>query len=318
MGYRTLLIYNPTAGPWDMTRTLKRLAADLEQDAGWSVEFVQTEHPGDTHWYAQRAVRNSLDIVLVAGGDGTINEAVNGLAGADTMMGIVPVGTGNVLAHQLQMPILSFNVPFQVPEVTEALLAGRVQRVDVGNIGGRRFLCWGGAGLDAEITTRLEPRPRYAKHLGSIPYIIAAFSVASQFRGFRARISVGDRRFSTRALLILASNIRLYAAFFSIARHAKMDDGLLDIFIFKGLGFAYAFRHLLHIFSGRYLRDPGVIHILTRQMQIETHPAVAVHLDGDPLGETPAVIKLEPGNLRLLVPPQAPDDLFTKSPEARL
>lgn len=317
MKQKTRLIYNPTAGPWDMTRTLKRLCIYLH-DRGWACDLVQTENPGDTLWHSQEAARQGLDMVLVAGGDGTINEAVNGLAQSATTLGIVPVGTGNVLAHQLHMPILNLTAPLQVAEVGEALLSSRVQRVDVGNVNGRRFLCWSGAGLDAEVTAYLEPRPRYAKHLGSIPYIIAAFSVASQFRGVRARITVGERRLNTRAILILVSNIQLYAAFFSIARYARMDDGLLDIFVFKGLGFGYALRHLLHIFSGRYLRDPSVIHVLARQLQIDTLPSVAVHLDGDPLGATPAVFNLEAGALRLLVPPQAPESLFTKPPEVVL
>ncbi len=314
MKYKTRIIYNPTAGPWDMTKTLQRLCTSLEHQ-GWACELVETEQAGDTLWYCQQAAREQLNLVLVAGGDGTLNEAANGLAHTQTALGIVPVGTGNVLAHQLHMPILNLTAPLQVGEVSEALITSRVQRVDLGNVNGRRFLCWSGAGLDAEITAFMEPRPRYAKHLGTIPYIIAAITVASQFSGVRARITVGDRHLNTRALLVLTSNIQLYAAFFSIARYARMDDGLLDIFIFKGLGFAYIVRHLLRIFSGRYLSDPDVIHVLARQMQIETKPAVAVHLDGDPLDTTPALFNVEPGALRLLVPPHAPTSLFTQPPE---
>lgn len=315
MALRTLLIYNPIAGPWDMTRVLKRLAEELHTH-GWHIELVETHKPGDATWYARQATRDGLDLVLVAGGDGTINEAVNGVVGSNTILGIVPVGTGNILAHQMRMPILSPLPPYQIDEVIETLLASRVQRVDAGIINGRYFICWAGAGLDAEIAAQLEPRPRYAKRLRTLPYIIAAFSVASWFKGFRTRISVEGRASNTRALLIVASNIQLYAAFFTIARHAYMDDGLLDIFVFKGLGLSYALRHFFHMVVGqRHLNDPAVIQMLTRRVQLETNPRVAVHLDGDPFGETPAIIGLEAGVLRFLTPPQAPGDLFCKPAE---
>lgn len=318
MAFRTLLIYNPTAGPWDMTRVLKRLAETLGHHA-WQVELVETHKAGDATWFARQATRDKLDLVLVAGGDGTINEAANGLVGSNTILGIVPVGTGNILAHQMHMPILSIMPPHQIDEVTEALLASRVQRVDAGIINGRYFICWAGAGLDAEIAAHLEPRTRYTKRLRTLPYIIAAFSVASWFKGFRTRVSVEGRAFNTRALLILASNIQIYAAFFTIARHAYMDDGLLDIFVFKGLGLGYALRHFVNMLIGqRHLNDPAVIQVLARRIQLETTPRVAVHLDGDPFGETPAIISLEPGVLRFLTPPQAPGDLFCKPPEQLL
>lgn len=314
MNHKTLLIYNPTAGPWDMTRTLKRLAEYMHK-CDWAMEMVQTEHPGDATQYARRAVEDGCDIVLVAGGDGTINEAVNGLVGTSTALGIIPAGTGNILAHQLHMPILSLATPLYVRDVGEALCESRMQRVDAGVINERYFVCWAGLGLDAEIAAYIEPRPRLAKQFRTLPYIIAGFTVAAEFRGVRSRIVIEGRTFRTRALMVLASNIQLYAAFFNIAPRARMDDGLLDIFVFKGLGFPYVVRHLLHVFSGRHQHDPKVMHALARTMTVHTAPTVAVHLDGDPYGDTPAVIGIEPGKLLLLVPPQAPDSLFSKPPE---
>lgn len=314
MNYKTLLIYNPTAGPWDMTRTLKRLAEYMNK-CDWAMEVVQTEHPGDATHYARRAVEDGMDIVLVAGGDGTINEAANGLVGTSTALGIVPVGTGNILAHQLHMPLLSLTAPLYVRDVGEALCESRIQRVDAGVINQRYFVCWAGLGLDAEITAYMEPRPRLAKRFRTLPYIIAGFTVAAEFRGVRSRLVIEGRTFRTRALMALASNIQLYAAFFNIAPRARMDDGLLDIYVFKGLGFPYIMRHLLHLFSGSHQHDPKVMHALARTMTVHTAPSVAVHLDGDPYGNTPAAISIEAGKLLLLVPPQAPDSLFSKPPE---
>ncbi|MBN2007323.1 MAG: diacylglycerol kinase family lipid kinase [Anaerolineae bacterium] len=314
MSYKTLLIYNPTAGPWDMTGVLKRLATYLGK-SGWQVDLIQTQQPGDATRYAKEAAEAGKDMVLVAGGDGTINETVNGVVNTNAIMGILPVGTGNILAHQLHMPILSLAAPLYINEVGDALIKSRVQRVDTGVIKERHFVCWAGLGLDAEIAAFMEPRPRYAKRLRMLPYIIAGFSVASEFRGVRSRIIIENRTMRTRALMALASNIQLYAAFFNIAPHARMDDGLFDIFVFKGLGFPYALRHLLTMFSGRTLQDPKVTHALARTLQVESTPSVAVQLDGEPFGNTPVGVQMAPATLRLLIPPQAPDNLFCKPPE---
>jgi len=311
------LIYNPAAGPWEKRRLLDRFALQLQAD-NWSVDLVETQQPGDAIHLSAEAAACGRDVVLVAGGDGTINEAVNGLVGSETALGIVPVGTGNILAHQLRMPVLSLVSPFHVGEVVRALRRARYQRVDVGKIRERYFICWAGIGLDAEIAAQMEPRPRYSKRLRTLPYIIAAFSVAFAFRGVRTRVTLAERSLNTRALLVLVSNIQLYAAFFSVARHACMDDGMLDIFVFKGLGFGYALRHLLHLFSGRYLRDPAVVQALASEVVIETAPDVAVHVDGEPVETTPVPISLRPSALRLLVPPQAPEDLFCLPPEGEL
>jgi len=296
-----------------MTRSLKRLSSYLAK-SGWETELIQTAYPGDATSHARQAAEEGAELVLVAGGDGTINEAVNGLVHTPTVLGIIPVGTGNILAHQLHMPLLSLVAPLYIRDVGEALLNSRVQQVDAGVINDRHFICWAGLGLDAEIAAQMEPRPRYAKRFRTLPYIIAGFTVASEFRGVRSHVQISQRNIRTRALMVVASNIQLYASFLKIAPQAKMDDGLLDIFVFKGLGFSYALRHFFSVIWGRHLQSPEVLHALARDMQVETTPQVAVHLDGDPYGSTPASLYLEPGALKLLVPPLAPENLFTKPP----
>ncbi|MBN1246036.1 MAG: diacylglycerol kinase family lipid kinase [Anaerolineae bacterium] len=314
MTYKATLIYNPAAGTRDVTRSLKRLATYLAR-SGWQIELVQTDQPGDAPVQARAAAEQDADIVLIAGGDGSINEAAQGLSGMATALGIVPVGTGNILAHQLRMPILAPGSSFHIREVGDALTNGHIQRVDLGLANGREFVCWAGLGLDAEIATQIEPRPRRIKRLRMLPYVVAGVSIASEFRGVRSNIVIGGKTFHTRALLAIASNIQLYAAFFQIAPQAKMDDGLLDIFVFKGMSFSYTLRYLVQSLGGRHLRSPDVMHALAGQMTVETSPAVAVHLDGEPYGCTPVEIGVRPGALRLLVPPHAPAKLFQKTPE---
>lgn len=298
-----------------MTRSLKRLAAYLAK-SGWQTDLVQTAKPGDAPAQARAAAMQGADVVLIAGGDGSVNEAAQGLSGMATVLGIVPIGTGNILAHQLRMPILAPVSPFHVREVGDAILHGRVQRVDLGIANGREFLCWAGLGLDAEIATQIEPRPRHIKRLRMLPYVVTGLSIASEFRGVRSNIVIEGKTFRTRALMAVASNIQLYAAFFQIAPQAKMDDGLLDVFVFKGLSVAYTIRYLVQSLAGRHLRSPDVMHALAGKMTAETSPAVAVHLDGEPYGCTPVEVGVRAGALRLLVPPLAPARLFRQAPES--
>ncbi len=319
MNYKGVLIYNPAAGPWELQGLLKRLLQTLWHEYGWSFELLQTEQVGDATRLAQDAVRARCDLVLAAGGDGTVNEVANGLAGSDTILGIVPMGTGNILARQLGIPGISVVTPtFSTDALVQSLGHSRVQRVDIGRANGTRFVAYGGVGFDAEVIHQMEPRPKPVKHLGIWPYVVASFIIAADFRGSKARIIFdGGRSFNARVVMAIATNIQHYGAF-NVARQACMDDGLLDVFIFRGMGFRYTFRHFLRLWSGRHLSDPEIVQILTRRLELHATPPLSVQVDGEQRGQTPVVFDLEVGALRLLVPPQAPITLFTLPPEAYL
>ena len=306
------MIYNPTAGPRDARRGLKRVRSYLRR-RGWSVELQLTEKAGDAITLSRAAAQAGCDVVVVAGGDGTVNEAVNGLVGTETALSVLPVGTGNMWAKQLGIPTYTLTNPRRLREAAAGLTEGTIRAVDVGQANGCHFLCWAGIGLDAQVTTRMEPRQRYTKRLGALPYAIAAVLIARDFQGVRTRASLDGSIVRGRTLLILVSNIQQYAGILPLAREARMDDGLLDVFVFKGLGFQYAVHHLLKIISRRYLQDPQVVHRQARHIEVWTEWAVPVQVDGDPIGVTPITLKVVPRALRVLVPPGAPPGLFAST-----
>ncbi len=303
------VIYNPIAGPWDVQQAVQRVCAQLEEH-GWSIQLKQTKRSGDATVLAHEAARAGCDVVVVAGGDGTLNEAVNGLVDTRTALGVLPVGTGNLWARQLGLPIYLVSTPLRAHEAAAGLAEATVRRIDVGKVNERYFLCWAGIGLDAQVTTEMEPRPRYTKHLGIIPYIIAGVLVARDFQGVRTRVQLDDKIVRGRTLLILASNIQQYAGQIHVARQARLDDGLLDVFVFKGLGFPYALRHLFTMLSRRCLQDPRIVHRQARCIKIQTDQPIPVQVDGDPVGTTPVTLQVTPRALRVLVPPTAPPELF--------
>lgn len=315
-GVKAHLIYNPTAGPRDARHSLERICSHLER-CGWSVELRMTEKPGDATDLARAAVQVGCDVVIAAGGDGTIGEVVNGLVGTRTALGVLPMGTANVLARQLGISTHTLSNPLRLQETIAGWVAGTIRPVDVGQVVGqaneRYFLCWAGVGLDAQVTTRMESGPRHTRRLRLLPYAIAIVMVARDFQGVKTRVSLDGNVVRGRTLLTLVSNIRQYGGVFNIAREARMDDGLLDVFVFKGLGFPYAVRHLAKIAIQRHMQDPQVVYRRARHIEVQTEGTVPVQVDGDPMATTPITVKVVPHALSLLVPPSAPPGLFTST-----
>ena len=157
----------------------------------------------------------------------------------------------------------------------------------------------------------MEPRTRQTKRLGALPYAIATVLVAREFKGVRTHVTMDGRSVRGRTLLILVSNIQQYMGMLNVAPQARLDDGLLDVFVFKGLGFPYVVRHLMKILSQRYLQDSKVVHRQVREIKVTTEWHTPVQVDGDPIGTTPVKLRVVPQALRVVVPPSAPPGLFT-------
>jgi diacylglycerol kinase (ATP) len=305
---RALLIHNPVAGPRNLQRDIVNVAADFERQ-GWQVELQTTDGPGDARAFAQAAASAGYDVVVAGGGDGTVNEVINGLVGTQAALGVLPVGVGNLWAKQIGLPTFTLTNPMRLHEAAEAMVNGTVRPIDVGRVDGHYFLCWAGIGLDAQITTEMEPRARYTKRLGFLPYIVATITVAQDFQGFRTRVSLDGSIVRGRALLVLVSNIQRYCGVY-VGSETLIDDGLLDVFVFKGLGFPYAVGHVFNVLSRRHLKDPRVVHRKARHIEVQTEWTTPVQVDGDPIGRTPVTVDVVPGALRVIVPPKAPASLF--------
>jgi diacylglycerol kinase (ATP) len=313
-----LLIYNPAAGPrGELRRDLDRVMNYLDE-RGWRVAIRATRKPGDATELAKAAVAARIKAVLVAGGDGTVHEAVNGLVGSDTAMGVLPVGTGNVWAKEIGLPTMGLAQSDRLLSAARMLVDGEVRWVDVGRVGDRHFLNSAGIGIDASVAAQVEPRTRTAKQLGGvIPYLVAGLSIARDFQGVRSTIVLDGRTVRTMMLLVVVSNIQLYGGVVKMTPEARLDDGLLDVRIFRGMGPPWVFRHVAGVFTHRHLRDPMVIHYQARSVAIHTDEPIPVQLDGEPVGTTPISIEVVPRSLRVLVPRGAQADLFAHSADGR-
>ena len=156
----------------------------------------------------------------------------------------------------------------------------------------------------------MKPRDRPAKRLGALAYAVAAVLVAKDYRGTRARVKIDGRRINTRCILILISNAQLYAKLVRVAAGAYLDDGLLDVCVFKGSSLASTVHHAAMVFAGRHLRDPQVEYYQCRKVSISTATPLPVQVDGDPIGTTPMEFEVVPRALNVLVPRHASKRLF--------
>lgn len=306
---RCKLIFNPTSGAWDVRHELPAVLNHLEQH-GWQTTAHQTERAGEATSLARQAREEGLDAVLVVGGDGTINEVVNGLADSEVALGVLPGGTGNVWAKELGLPTRSPLHLLPLVDSVKALVPGGRRRIDLGFANGRYFLQWTGLGLDAEVTYAMEPRSRRQRRLGALAYIVAGVTAASNMVGTRTRIWIDGERIYRRAMLIVISNSQLYGGKVRIATDACMDDGLLDVDIFAGSGLSSALRTLLGVLTGLHVRDPRHSFYRGKTIHVEADRPMAIHVDGEPFSATPLDCQVVPRALTILIPRRVRADLF--------
>ena len=306
---RSMLIVNPTSGPWDIRRELPAVLKHLEAQ-GWQTSLHQTEHAGEATDLARQAAEQGLDAIFVAGGDGTINEIVNGLAQSSVALGVLPGGTGNVWAKELGLPTRGPLHWLPLVDSIRALVPGARRRIDLGKANGRYFLQWAGLGLDAEVTYAMEPRTRRQRRLGVLAYIVAGTTAAINMVGTRTRIWIDDERIYRRSILIVISNSQLYGGLVRIATDARLDDGLLDVDVFSGTGFGASMRAALGVITGLHVRDPRHSFYRGKAIRVETEKPMAIHLDGEPFGTTPLECEVVPRALSVLIPRDMRPELF--------
>jgi len=295
---KALLIVNPAAGQGRTPEALEALRAALAPVLGG---VVITQERGDAERAAREASANGYQSVLAAGGDGTVNEVVNGLLttgtpGSALPLGLVPVGTQNVLAHELSLPA--------DPDATLALLrAGRTRRIDVGLAGSRHFVLMAGFGFDAQVVREVL-RPMKAL-LGPAAYAFATVGALATYRSTQIRLRLDGEEVRSEAFLVVVANAASYAyRQIKLAPFAALDDGWLDICVFERargdrVGFA---SQMMAVLARRHLRDPRVRYYRGRHLVLESDPPIQGQMDGDTFGETPVEISLLPRALSVFVP----------------
>ncbi len=301
------IVYNPSAGMRTAREQTARAANELEHH-GWVVERVETTQTGDGIRLAREAVASGFQAVVAVGGDGTVNEVANGIVGSPVALGVLPLGTANVWAKEMGLPL------GDIVTAARLLADADVRLIDVGEVRGpaiapRIFVLWSGVGLDALITKDIEPQREMKRRFGALYFWLVGMRDAWTFRGKRAVLQVENKRIRKRIILALAANAQLYGGIVRIAPNARLDDGSLDLVVFKGTGVWATAFHLVRVFLGMHLRDPRVENYRLACVSIDGKN-LPVHVDGEPIGYAPVEIRVRPSALNVLVPKTANPSLF--------
>jgi len=308
------LVYNPAAGRFPSTMLTER-AAQVLRTQGWSVQLEKTMGGSHITELAHQAVSENAAAFFVAGGDGSINHAIAGLVGSSTALGVLPAGTANVWAQELGLSGLTWTRLMALEESARRLATAPVHSVDVGFCNRVPFLLWAGVGLDGFIVNRIEPRSRWEKHFAVVQYAASAVWGASTWSGMNLRVSVDGEQVYGHFLLAVASNIHLYAGGLAeISPMARLDDGVMDLWLFSGDTLGETVRLALDMLAGKHQESEKTRRIPFRDLNLTSDSSLYVQLDGEPVeGGYSVDFEVKTRGLRVFVPEGVSRRLFSDS-----
>jgi YegS/Rv2252/BmrU family lipid kinase len=304
-----IIIANPASGAVGFphqTHSFDETLAFL-RNHGWKVDLWYTQARGDGEQLARKAVEQKANLVIAAGGDGTINEIIQGLTGSETALGVLPTGTVNVWAREM-------GIPLDDAGARQVLVNGQTRRIDLGCVNGRYFMLMVGIGLDGEVTQTVERRP--LKRLGVLGYTLVAIWFGAGYRDFPVVAQIDGYVVKTRVLQIFIGNTQLYAGAFKFTWQAKCDDGLLDLCMVRKRHMFGRLVIALDFLLRREQRRHWVRYDTFRSLKIDTPEPIPFQIDGDSAGYTPATFSVVPGALKVIVPLKTPEGLFSKEAES--
>lgn len=270
------IILNPTAGRGKAGRSWDTVAK-LLREAGLDFDLAITTGAGHAMELARQARRSGHQRVVAVGGDGTVQEIVQGLveASGDAVagtLGIIPIGSGNDFAKMVDLP------PDPV-EAVRRLASGQVRDVDVGRLGSRIFTNGIGVGFDALVAVE----SRKISRLTGLPlYLLAVLrTLLLTYRTPAVRIALDDQTISQEITMIAIANGRCYGGGFWVAPQAQVQDGLLDVVTARGLGRLAILRLLPHVIKGTHLDKEPVRSYRSRRVIVESEEPLPMHADGE-------------------------------------
>jgi len=283
----TLIILNPAAH----SERAQRRQAKVKSLAGDCV-FCATTRIGEAELMARRGVQEGFEKIVAAGGDGTINEVVNGLAGANATLGLLPIGTMNVFATELGLPVHDLELCWNIVQ------SDRTRVVDLPRANQKFFVQLAGVGLDAQVVK--ETSAQLKRNFGPLSYLISAAQIAAR-KPPRLFIHSDDAT-SKEGSFVLVGNGRLYGGRFPFFKHAVIDDGKLDVILFKSLGYLEIIKYLQDVVFSSDIRVPEIEYFQTSRWRVESEQSVPVELDGELVGNCPVEFTLQERSLRVLAP----------------
>ncbi|WP_110926320.1 diacylglycerol kinase [Bacillus massiliglaciei] len=277
---RARLIYNPTSGREAIKKSLPIILQKMEA-AGYETSAHATTGAGDATKAAQIAIERGYDIVIAAGGDGTIYEVVNGLADAEKRpkLGIIPTGTTNDFARALHLPK-------SIEAAADIIAGGHSMPVDIGKMNEKYFINIAGGGRLTELTYDVPIKLKTM--LGQLAYYIKGIEMLPSIKATEVTIEYDGKIFEGEIMLFLVANTNSVGGFEKLAPDASLNDGMFTLLILKKANLADFVRIASLAMRGEHIRDKNVIYVKANRIKITSKKEMMLNLDGEFGGLAPA------------------------------
>ncbi|HEY9576769.1 MAG TPA: YegS/Rv2252/BmrU family lipid kinase [Pseudobacillus sp.] len=291
---KAMIIANPSSGKEEAGSYVGKVQQQLER-ISCDTDVRLTEKEGDATAFAAEACTNKYDVVISIGGDGTLNETINGLAEKEhrPALGIIPLGTINDFARALGVPL--------DPEEAIAVIGGnKLQNTDIGKINDRYFLNIIALGGIAESTADVSSGQKTI--LGSFAYFLEGAKTLVNKTPFDVAITADEQQWEGEALLFLAALTNSVGGFENMAPEARANDGKLHCFIIKDIALPKLVRVIANLLKGELKKDPDILYFQTSQVTISSSVLLKANVDGDTGEEVPLTLQVLKEHINVFVP----------------
>ncbi|WCK55115.1 diacylglycerol kinase [Aneurinibacillus sp. Ricciae_BoGa-3] len=289
---RARLIYNPTAGREEVRKRIPEILMTLEA-GGYETSCHATTREGDATAAARRAVENRFDLVIAAGGDGTIYEVVNGIAEQKyrPALGIIPAGTTNDFARAI-------GLPRSIMRAVQVIAKGKPFPIDIGRMNDRYFINIAGGGMLTTLTYEVPSKLKTV--LGQAAYYMKGIEKLPFLSPIPIRIETDQQIIDEEIMLFLIANSNSVGGMERMAPNAKLDDGLFDCLILKKASIPDYIRIATLLMKGEHVKDPKVMYFQTKKLTATSPNEVELNLDGELGGMLPCTFTALPRHIQLI------------------
>ncbi|MGJ7035481.1 diacylglycerol kinase [Anoxybacillus eryuanensis] len=304
---RARIIYNPTSGREIFKKHLPDVLIRLEQ-AGYETSCHATTGAGDATEAARKAVEREFDLVIAAGGDGTINEVVNGLADATYRpnLGIIPVGTTNDFARAI-------GVPRSIEGACDVIVNGEAVPIDIGAVTNEGkthyFINIAGGGRLTELT--YEVPSKLKTMIGQLAYYLKGIEMLPSLHPVHVKIEYDGKMFEGAVMLFLVSLTNSVGGFEKLAPNSSLNDGMFDLIILKEANLAEFIKIATLALRGEHIHDPHIIYTKANRVKVYTEENMQLNLDGEYGGMLPGEFVNLYRHINVFVPKEKAEQMRT-------
>lgn len=281
---RARVIVNPDSKPRKIKKHLKKALRILKQN-GFRLSIYFTKGEGEVLPQVIDAIQKGFSAIIVAGGDGTCNEAINGMVGTNAVFGMLPFGGSNVLGRELK-------IPMDPVEAAKVIARRNIRKIDLGRIQDRYFSMMASCGYDAYAISRTSRRIKKIIH--RYAYLWAGIKDFMGYRPTEVTLILDNGKVVDKGTFVVVSNAHLYGGSHEVTPFAEIDDGFLDICIYKGKWQISLVHFALNVLSKKHLKLKNVHYYRIRKVYMTAEKPTLLQVDGDLLGKLPMTVEIVP------------------------